>query len=338
MTNVLVLGGSGVVGKALINAFPADQDISIWSIGIDPVPSDVQNLNQVVVDRNSPKFFAVLAELDLKVRRWDMVVDLCAFNGAHCRVIKEILHPRTEHFITLSTTLVYDRTHPSQGSIGESSSLARPGMYGGYVDGKISLEQYWQSQSDCNWTILRPYHILGSGHYLGCVPLHNRDPRLLSTIQAGEPLTLINAGDHSLSWIHAEDIARAILGVANFSGSYGRAYNVVHQKPVTALEYYTEIAMQLGCSLRVEGTTIEHVWRNRLGWEMTTLPHVYSSELLYQDTGISASMPFSTAIENCITHHPAREVNPSATAVHNRMNKLPAPNPPGYLVERTRAP
>lgn len=336
MKNILVIGGSGILGRPLIERLADQDDTSVFSVALNSVTTANSRIQQLCLDRNTSDFSQSIREITAQIGRWNCIVDLCAFDELQSKNLHEILGKHCDHWIILSTTLVYDRSHPNSQPISEMTPLAHPGKYGGYVDGKLAIERFWQSQNQASWTILRPYHIIGSGSLLGCVPLHNRDPWLLDRIRSGESLQLTEGGQGRFSYVNLVDVAAAVQAVMAIPRCFGQAYNLVHSKPISPLEYYKEIARQLGSNIKVIPVRLEKIWANKMGWEMTTLPHVYSADKLFSEVGFNPSVSLDQCISEAIANYPV-PMDIDVLPVHQRMNKGSSPVPPRWLLEQSRA-
>ncbi len=330
MMNVLIIGGTGVIGKPLVAELIRNNIYNIYSIALDKTnfPSIVK---QYVADRTTNEYKDLIQKLNSEINQaWDAVIDIIAFDEKSTENTYTLFKGRAQHIITISTTLVYDRTAENTEKISEDNPLAPKGKFGGYVDGKVSLEKFWHSITNVNWTLLRPYHILGAESLLGCIPEHNRDPKLIERIKNNEALKLCNGGNINFNYVHPKDIATAICKIIGNATTFGQAYNLVNPKIITAKNYYTEIARQIGSRLTIENVDISTVWEEMKGWEMTTLPHVYAMEKIKRDIGITPNIPIEKGIEDAIMY-PAKVLQASQIPVHQRMNKPSHPLRPAWL-------
>ncbi len=245
MKQILIIGGTGIIGKPTV--FQALQSgYEVTTVGLNRAPEFPESVRQIVVDRNdSDAFRKRISELDQK---WDVVFDVYNLGKSHAVQVHELFQGIARHVFVISTTLVYDRSKPSFSPIPSNQPLAKLGTMGGYVDQKLSLERYWQAVKDLNWTILRPYHIVGAGSLLGCVPMHNRDPELLDRIQRGQPLALCSGGNSTFNFIHPKDIASIVLRSAGNPKTFRKSYNAVNPEKILAKNYYYLIGNVLGKS------------------------------------------------------------------------------------------
>jgi len=334
----LVLGGTGIIGTPIVAQLAMAGRYEVHSISLEASdePALAASIHQHVVDRNSDAYAGVLQRLTQAVGHWDVVIDLVAFDDESASKTLASLRGAARHVIVLSTTLVYDRSVPRDAPIPESCPLARPGEFGGYVDGKLELEKFWQSCRDTPWTLLRPYHVLGRRSLLGCLPEHNRDPELLERLMNGRTLQLCDSGEVAMTYVHPDDIALAIDKVAGNTRTFRQAYNLVHPAAFLAIDYYSEVARQLGTRLNVENVPMRRVWTEMKGWEMTTLPHVYDMAKLWRDTGYVPDTALSTAIADALWFTAPPETELTRIPVHQRMNKLPRPKRMEWVIDGAR--
>ncbi len=332
----LIIGGTGIIGNPLVMKLITHNEYVVHSISLskasDPIfPPSVQ---QHVMDRTSDTYPKFINHLNSQITYWDIVVDLIAFDEKSAEQTYSLFKDHSKQIITLSTTLTYDRSHKSTEPISETTPLAKEGDFGGYVDGKVRLEKFWQNISDINWTILRPYHVLGRHSLLGCLPEHNRDSFLIQKLKNGEALKLCNAGNIAFNYIHPKDIAGAIYIVAGNQKTFKQIYNLANPDVIYAKDYYSEIARQIGTPVTIQNVPMAEIWRDMKGWEMTTLPHVYDTDKLYKDTGYKASIPLTEAISDAIsTYKTPSEAPIQNIPIHQRMNKAPQPKPIKWLFD-----
>ena len=243
---------------------------------------------------------------------WDMVVDTADSLSSDYALTCALLGGSSSRFIFMSTPLV------------GSSSLIPLGEGQDYTKRKNRMENYIRTQT-LPWTILRPYHIVGPGSLLGCIPDHNRDPELVARLQRGEALELCNGGDIDFNIVHPADIGRAVLAVAENPATIHKAYNCVNPEPVKARDYYAEIARQVGGTLKIKTKSYQEVWDEQGGWELTSLPHVYDVSDLERDTGFVPRVSYQECIRDALAHPPAVSGDTSTIPVHQRMTALPRP-------------
>lgn len=328
---ILIIGGTGIIGKAA-TAEALKEGYSVSVVGVTKDVTLPAHVNQIILDRTDyAQYREALVEIN-KGKVWDIVFDVFNLSGKDAEETYTIFKDNTKHIFIISTTLVYDRSVPADSPIKTNHPLTKKGVMGGYVDHKLELEEFWKTVRDVSWTILRPYHIVGAGSLLGCLPGHNRDPKLLERIKKGEPLVLCNDGDVVLNYIHPTDIAQIVLRAAGKPVTFHKAYNAVNPKAILAKDYFEIVARTLNTKVRIQGKPIQEVWRENKGWQLTTLPHIYDISDLEKEVGFVPSIPIEVAIKEAINQYPL-EQDLNKISVHERMTLLPRPKPIDWLLK-----
>lgn len=325
---ILLIGGTGIIGKAVIKE-ALDRGYTVTSLSIDREKNFDTRVNQIIVDRRTNEFLTVIKSLN---QTWDIVFDIFSYDNQDAKKTYTALKNRAKHIFILSTTLVYDRSEPNKLPLTEEHPLSAPGLLGGYVDNKLTLEKFWQKKKGINWTILRPYHIIGPGSYLGCLPDHNRDPQLLSLIKNDKPLTLCNQGYIKINVIDTQDIACIIFKAAHNPKTFYQAYNILNPTPITARQYYEHIGKLLDKQVKIINKPIQQIWQESKGWELTTLPHLYSTDKLNKHIGFIPNISLEDSLKRAIKSISMQAEKLERTPVHIRMTKLPRPKKIKWLL------
>ncbi len=322
MKSALLIGGTGIVGSA-VTGILCEAGYVVHTIGIEANQHFPQTITQYRADRNKKvSFKKLMKDITNRSGGWNIVFDIIGSKDIDVQQTCDLF--RDSRLIFLSTTLVYSRSEKNDRPILSGHRLASLGEMGGYVDKKVAMESYIRTQT-LPWTILRPYHILGPGSLLGCIPDHNRDPELVARLKRGEALELCNGGDIDFNIVHPADIGRAVLAVAENPSTIHRAYNCVNPEPVKARDYYAEIARQVGGTLKIKPKSYQEVWDEHGGWELTSLPHVYDVSDLERDTGFVPRVSYQECIRDALAHPPVVSGDTSTIPVHQRMTVLPRP-------------
>ena len=245
MRQVVVIGGTGVIGASVASA-ARDRGLSVVSLSLDaPEKRDVFENIQVDVHQVAPVVLATLLAEAVKDRPVALLLDILGLGAPQAAVLAAFAASRGAPVALISSCLLYD--HDGSAPVDESCPLAqpRPDTHP-YIRDKLALEAFWRDQPQVAWRIFRCHHILGAGSTLGCIPNHNRDPQLLARLRGGEPLELARNGEVSLSWIHPDDLASAVLTLCANPKSSRCAINMVAPEPVRARDYYDTVARLLG--------------------------------------------------------------------------------------------
>jgi len=316
--NILIIGGTGIVGKAMVQ-LAVKKDYQVTVLTNDKNISTCKGVKYLVVDKNSLNYEALIEDLP----DFDFVYDIIEYSLADAKRTFRLFKQKTSHIILLSTTLVYDREKDSKKPIPETNGTISPGEYGGYVDSKLQLESFWMSQQEVNFTILRTYHILGSGSLVGNFPHHNRDPIIVERIQRDETLTLFNGGNMPFNFIHPRDLAEIACRVGNNSKCYNQIYNALNPKVYKAEDYFIRLGKLLNKKITVKSVDYDHAYGH--GWEMTLLPHCYDMSKLQQDLDFVPSISLDTGLRDALKSYPVVETDTRKIPVFRAMNKGATP-------------
>jgi nucleoside-diphosphate-sugar epimerase len=317
MTSLLILGGTGIVGKS-VSKVAIDNGFDVTVTGIETHPELVTGSR-----------FTNSSEISkLEEKTWDVVFNVHSFSRSQSDQIYQKFKNRCGHFFILSTTLVYDRSGYSFERISTDHPKAKSGSQGGYVDAKLEVENFWEQKEDVNWTVLRPYHIIGEGSYLGCLPPHNRDPTLVDKVKTGE-LSLCDGGRIPLNIVNPKDIGKILTSCAGKSSTYARSYNAVNPQEVIASDYYRKIAEILGVKLDIKSVAGEEIWSCG-EWTLTTMPHLYDVSDLQEEVGYVPSVGLEESLREAIDNHPI-DIQKNKTPVHQRMHINPCLNHHRYF-------
>lgn len=333
MKKILLLGGTGIIGKPTVFA-ALKEGYTVTTVSAELDSSLPKEVKQVVGNRNErERFRDTICKLNEHADKWDVVFEIYNLGEKDGRELYECFKDNAEHIFIISTTLVYDRSTPNTAPIKSNHPLAKKGTMGGYAEHKLELELFWRSKTDVNYTILRPYHVLGAGSLLGCVPLHNRDPKLLQRIRKGEALVLCEGGNVEFNFVHPTDIARIVLKAAGNPKTYGKAYNAVNPQKIIARGYFELLGKLLGKEVKIKNKPVPEIWEEENGWALTTLPSVYDVSDMQKDIGFVPTISLETAMRDALLHHPRTQLDVDQIPVHVRMTLPPRPKKIDWLIQ-----
>jgi len=243
---ILTIGGSGFVSGTLVRT-ALEHGHQVWAVtrGQRPVPDGAIPLQ---ADRKDPQAFA-RAIGDARCE-WDLVVDCIGYEPEDARQDVEVLRDLASQLVFISTDFVFEpakRVFPQP----FDNPHCIPGDYGGKKR-QCELELSGADTGDMQVTIFRPCHIYGPGSELGCLPMHGRDPQLISKIRASEALQLVGGGYFLQQPIFARDLAELILSACGNELAYGKTYCSVGPDIIESKRYYEIIADLLGVQAIIE--------------------------------------------------------------------------------------
>ena len=243
---ILIVGGSGFLSGTIARVAQA-QGHRVWAItrGARPLPDGVTGL---IADRHdSAAFAAMIAGAG---QEWDLVIDCIAFEPEDARQDLAVFPAVARQLVLVSTDFVYDPAHRRFPQDEESSHYVADG-YGGKKR-RCELALIEGDGGRMAWSIVRPCHIYGPGSRLGCLPLHGRDPELITRLRAGEALQMVGGGHFLQQPILARDLAELILSMAGNPRTYGQVFCAAGPDMIESRDYYRIIGEILGVEARIE--------------------------------------------------------------------------------------
>lgn len=200
---LLVLGGSGFVGRAVVDEGLARRwNVSTLNRG---TRTPVAGVNALSGDRASPDGLAALGS-----RRWDIVVDTWSWAPIAVRNAAEALVGRAGRYVYLSSRSVY--TFPVTAGAGEgaprvAASAADTG-FDDYARAKAGAENAVTEAFGDRSLLVRAGLILGPGEDVG------RLPWWLTRIARGGDVLAPGDPEAGIQFVDARDLARWALSAA----------------------------------------------------------------------------------------------------------------------------
>jgi nucleoside-diphosphate-sugar epimerase len=219
MPSLLVLGGSGFVGRAVVSeGLARGWSVTTFNRGRAhgaPLPAEVRRL---VGDRLEPAALRPLAE-----RRWDIVVDTWSGAPRAVRDSARALAAQADRYVYVSSESVYAPPPPRGMSEATPTVEASPDAEAAdYAESKRGAELAVSTAFGERGLLARPGAILGPHEDVGRLPWW-----LLRMARGGEVLCP-GPPDLPLQLIDARDLARFLLD-ASLAG-HGGPFNVVSRR------------------------------------------------------------------------------------------------------------
>lgn len=241
--NVLVIGGSYFVGRAVVDGFlHDDHNVTVLNRGTRAV----EGVEQLVADRDIPEQVGRA----LRDRSFDWVVDTSCYTGVQSRIAFNALKERFGHWVQLSTSAVYveNGTIPMD----EKHPTGRSREWGDYGEFKWHADDYLLKEArevQFSLTIIRPPYIYGPGNN------NEREQFFWSRLLRGRPVLLPGSGQTPIQFLHAEDLYGFIrLALTHPDRSSVQAFNLANRKAITfkaLIELLAEVAGTIATTLPV---------------------------------------------------------------------------------------
>lgn len=219
--SVLIIGGSGFVGKQVVNAFlNASKQVTVLNRG----NVALENVEQLIADRNELKALKNV----LKTRQFDVVVDTNCYTPQQAQNLTQALQSVTGNIIVISSAAVYADSAIQPPSENEPTGGAA--IWAEYGKEKSEMEEVYRSASDRydQCIMLRPPYIFGTDNS------SDRETWFWARQAANKPILLPGKGDTQAQFIHVDDVANAIMHV---SQSKRRGFDVFNVADPTILTF-----------------------------------------------------------------------------------------------------
>jgi nucleoside-diphosphate-sugar epimerase len=231
--DVLILGGTRFVGALTAWRFLArGARVTLLNRGTiaDPFGDRVERLR---VDRTTPALATALAG-----RRFDAVVDFCAYTAADVAPVLDSLGPRVGHYLFISTGQVYlvraDCPRPAKESDYAGPLMPKPTNAHDLEEWEYGI--YKREAEDAILAFagrgvpssrLRIPMVNGERDY------HRRIEGYLRRLVDGGPLIVPDGGGHETRHVYGDDVARTIVAIAGRRETFGQAYNLAQRETPT---------------------------------------------------------------------------------------------------------
>lgn len=248
-TRVLVTGGAGFVGGALVESLHEEADVRVLDTDPDPgVPDGVEYVRGDVRDRETVDAAAAgvdvifhqaaLVSVDASV---DRPVESHGVNTTGTLEVLEAARRVDARVVVASSAAVYG--NPEGVPVAETDPLTPTSPYG---VGKLAVDHYarlYHELYDLETVTLRYFNVYGPGQagseYAAVVDVFVRRAR------AGEPIPVEGDGEQTRDFVHVDDVVRANR-LAATTDAVGAAYNVGTGESVTIGELAATVERVVG--------------------------------------------------------------------------------------------
>ncbi len=248
---VLLVGGGGFMGGRTASLMAgAGHEVTVLSRGRRPLPPGAQGL---VTDRRDTAALAAA----LEHRRFDFTVDFVAFDAGDVEGLLRVPYAALGRYVLVSSGSVYLVTQGSPPVWREEDSDAplMPEPAAGtpehgewsYGTGKRRAEQALlalRASHGVRGVILRPPVVQGEG-----------DPSLrlwawIERMMDGGPVPIPGGGAARVRFLHAGDMADALLRLLEGGAPPGAVYNLAQPDVVTLRDFLERVARAAGLTPR----------------------------------------------------------------------------------------
>ena len=239
MANVLVIGGTLFIGRALVRRLLARGDrVTILHRG-EGTPFGTQ-VDEIRCDRNDTEAITQAVSSQPFDLVFDNVYDWQRGTTAEQVEAAAKACPDTvKRYVFTSSVAAYGDGLDHD----EDDPLAPPDHPETYVSNKAETERMLlglHRESGFPATTLRPPYIYGPEN-----PFY-REAFFWDRLLPARPILIPGEGKRLMQFVLADDLARAALLAAETEAAVGRAYNIAHERPITQRQLVEALARAAG--------------------------------------------------------------------------------------------
>lgn len=234
---VLVIGGTGNIGTAVVNTLIAKgRKVTLCGRG-----QGRPDCGFIRADRTRH------AEFELEMARygsWDCVIDMVGYTPMDAKSAVRAFAGRTEQFIFCSTVDTFVKPAPSYPVGSDAPRGADPRF--GYAYSKVRMEEILEEAAAVGafaLTIVRPAATYND--HSAPIGILNSGLAVMRRMRLGLPVIVM--GDGMTLWCsaHRDDVGSAIARAAGNPHTYGKAYTLAGEEALTWKQYYSAVAEAL---------------------------------------------------------------------------------------------
>lgn len=240
---VLFIGGTGNISTS-VSKLAVEQGIDLFLLNRGKSPARISGAAVILGDIYDPNIASVLHE-----HRWDAVVNWIAFTEQDIRRDFELFNGKTAQYVFISSASAYQKP-VSHYLITESTPLANP--YWQYSRNKIACEELLMSlyrQNSFPATVVRPSHT-----YDTIIPVPvggGREYTTVDRIKKGKKIIVHGDGSSLWTLTHAEDFAKAFVGLLGHQLSIGHAFHITSDESLSWDQIHYAIASHFRCTPQI---------------------------------------------------------------------------------------
>jgi nucleoside-diphosphate-sugar epimerase len=242
---VLLIGGTGLISRGIVkHLLTRGASITMFNRGQreNTLPESVESIHG---DRNDFDAF----ESTFRDKRFDVVIDMIAYNPKQAESDVRAFGGRCGHFIFCSTVCTYGVKVPPHVLVDETFPQEPISEYG---RNKVACEKIVMAahqERKMPVTIIRPSHTYGPGNPL----IDNLEPDAVSWDRIERGLPVLCAGDGLGLWVstHRDDVGKLFAYAAMNPTTFGQAYNATRDEIFTWQDLIRETAAAIGQSPKV---------------------------------------------------------------------------------------
>ncbi len=252
MTRVLVTGGAGTIGTAVVRRLLDEPGMEVRVSDQRPAPDwmreacevhegDLRDLDEARRATSGCALSVHLAAIVGGIGNFHKLPHtlLEVNNALYNAVMRAALEERVERLVYVSSSMVFERA--TRFPTAESDLLETPTPVSAYGFSKLSGEVYCRALHDEHglpFTICRPFNAYGPGEMPEDEPgIAHAVPDLINKVLSGRrPLPIFGSGEQTRTLTHVDDIADGVVTAMNHPAGENEDFNVSASEEMTVAE------------------------------------------------------------------------------------------------------
>jgi UDP-glucose 4-epimerase len=252
VNRVLVTGGAGTIGGAVVRRLVRDADFEVRVSDELEAPqwmrqscevhtADLRDVDEARRAAEGCGYVIHLAAIVGGIRNFHELPHtlLEANNALYNAVFRAALEQRVGRLVYVSSSMVFERA--TEFPTTEEHLLECPIPRSAYGFSKLSGEAYCcalREQHDLPFTICRPFNAYGPGELPDPEPgVAHMVPDLISKVLAGQrPLQIFGSGEQTRTLTHVDDIAEGIVTAMSSPAGENEDFNISAADELTVAE------------------------------------------------------------------------------------------------------
>ncbi|HWX74144.1 MAG TPA: NAD(P)-dependent oxidoreductase [Solirubrobacteraceae bacterium] len=252
MSRVLVTGGAGMIGAAVVRRLLSDPDFEVRVSDQHPAPQwmregcevhtgDLRELSEALLATRGCTHVIHLAAIVGGIANFHRLpYTLTEVNNAlYNAVVRAALECGVERYTYVSSSMVFERAElfPTPEEYLPDCPVPRSA----YGFSKLAGEVYCRAAHEehgLRYTICRPFNAYGPGELPDSEPgIAHAVPDLIAKVLSGQrPLQIFGSGEQTRTLTHVEDIAEGIIAAMRSPAGLNEDFNISSARELTIAE------------------------------------------------------------------------------------------------------
>ncbi len=252
MNRVLVTGGAGTIGAAVVRRLIRDADFEVRVSDQRPAPEwmrqscevhtgDLRSLEEARAAADGCDHVVHLAAIVGGIRNFHQLPHtlLEVNNALYNSVFRAALDQRVDRLVYVSSSMVFERATEFPTTEAHLDDCPTPRSAYGFS--KLSGEEYCRAlheEHGLAFTICRPFNAYGPGELPDPEPgIAHMVPDLISKVLAGQrPFEIFGSGEQTRTLTHVDDIADGVVAAMSSPAGENEDFNISAADELTVAE------------------------------------------------------------------------------------------------------